>query len=300
MAISTLFDFIKTLDPRIQKASVIKDMDAIISEMGSYVLPMVKSMADTSTSAPLNSEWFQVFESNIQTGLKTPKRSTNCWLDLYSALLNVQANATQLRTSIEARLQEDTLRDGITAVASNMIRMVAAMSFVCSYTSEACDYLIAQESVHLGDSDDTPPAQARYIRSNIEKYVTILKDISIDPKEFAKRFDVIPDVYISEKNRANLSSLYAAKDIDPFANLNLASGWSGGIIYNMRLMWESYHAERFHAMKERKAILELRLLHLNNQRAGSSNPRLQKEIEGLQSRINKYDRKIRDVEASIY
>lgn len=296
---STLIEFIKSLSPRTNKSTVEKDLDSTLKELSTIAMPMVKSMADTTIASPLKSEWVGVFESHIRAQLKFSKKSSNIWLDLYAALVNVQSNAEYLRKAVDDYLQEDTLRDGITGRAAHIIRLAGAVSFITTYTAEVCDYSLAQEAVTLGDAESTPPAQAKYIRGSLEKYVRLLMDMSLPPKEFEKLFTSVPDMFLSEGNMATVAAMFTPKEIDPFRNLQTATNFTGSPIYMARLMWETWQADRFHAMKERKAMMELRLIHLQNKQAGSDNPRLQAEIEGLQARINKYDRRIREVEASL-
>lgn len=296
---TALIDFIKNLNPRIKKTTVERDLESTLKELASFTMPMVKSMADTTSASPLKSEWFDIFDSHVRDGLKTARKSSNIWLDIYAALVNVQANGEFLTKCVNDYMQEDTLRDGITARASQMVRLVGAMSFVTTYTAEVCDYTLAQEAVKMGDEDATPPAQAKHMRDDLGKYVRLLQDVSMAPKEFQTLFNDIPEIYLSTQNMATVSALFTPKQLDPFVNIKAADGWNGSPVYSLRLMWETWSAERFHAMKERKAMMELRLIHLQNKLEGSPNPRLESEIEGLQARINKYDRKIREVEASL-
>lgn len=295
---SSIFDFIQRLNPHIKKSTVQRDLENSLKELSSFAMPMVKSMADTTAASPLKSEWNNVFESHLRDGIKFSRKSSNIWLDLYAALTNVQSNGEFLKKVIEDYLQEDTLRDGITARASHVVRLVGAISFITNYVAEVTDYSIAQESVVMGDVSDTPPAQEKHIRTSLAKFVSCLKDTALPPKEFEKLFNDIPEAFLTG-NTAAIKGMFSAKEIDPFVGMQGVNGWTGSPIFAIRMMWETYHAERFHAMKERKTILELRLIHLQNQQNDSTNPRLQKEIEGLQARINKYDRKIREVESSL-
>lgn len=296
---ANLFDFIKSLAPHIKKPTVQRELDATIKELTSLTMPMVKSMADTTAASPLTNDFQEVFESHIRDSLKFARKGSNIWLDLYAALTNVQANADIVKKLVDDLLQEDTLRDGITARSAQLVRMAGTISYVNTYTSEVCDFVLSQESVKLGSEDDTPPAQARYIRDGLAKYAALLKDVSIPTKEFEKLLSDVPDAYVTGGASSLVEDLFTAKQLDPFNSIRGVQGWTGSPVFAARMMWESFWADRFHAMKERKAMLELRLIHLENQRAQSPNPKLQREIEGLQARINKYNRKIREVEASL-
>lgn len=294
----SISNFITTLIPHIKKPTVQKDLDATIKELSEYSIPMAKEMSNQYKLAPFKSTFYKVFVSHVNNHVKFEKKSDNIWFNISTALLNVQANAEKLRSMIDNYLQEDTLRDGITAKSANYLRMAGAMSFVSAYVTEVSDYILAQEAVVFGDTDETAPAQAKYLTDNAEKFARLLADTSIPTKDFEIIFSDIPDVYLQAKNQDAVAGMFTAKQLDPFNSL-AGSGWIGSPVYTIRMMWETFQAERYHAAKDRKAMLELRLIHLQNRQHDESNPRIQREIEGLQARIQKYDQKIRRVEESL-
>ena len=295
---SSIFDFIKNLNPHIKKTVVQRDLENTIKELSSFTLSMVKTLADKTAASPLTNPWFETFESRLRDGVKFERKSKNVWLDLHAVLTNVLANAEKLSKFVEDYLQEDTIRDGITFRASHMVRLAGAMSFVTNYTAEIADFAVAMENVAKGDENVTPPAQQQYLTQNIDKYIGCLKDVSVTPKDFERMFNDIPSAFMSGDTQA-VRGMFSEKELDPYVGMKGVTGWTGSPIFAVRMMWESYQADRFQTMKERKSIMELRLIHLENQRNSSENPRLQKEIDGLQARISKYDRKIREIEASI-
>lgn len=296
---SSLISFIKSLNPRIQKPVVLKDIDAVIKELRDVAIPMTRDLSVSYQASPFRSKWYDVFENNVRAEVKFAKKSNNFWTDLNAALQLTLINAQALRKFTEDYLQEDTLRDGITAKATNIVRMVSAMSFVSGFVIDAADYTLVQEAVALGQEDNTPPAQAEYINRNIQKFAQVLADTCIDPKKFESLFGDIPDVYVSDKNASVIASMFSNRQLDPFPNMSVMTNWTGSPIYSARLVWETWMADRYHASKDRKAMLELRLIHLENLHANSPNPRLEREIEGLQARIRKYDKKIREIEDSL-
>lgn len=296
---STLLNFIKKLNMRIEKPVVMKDTEATLKELQTMVVPMLKEMSEQAKIAPFKSKYFNNLSSHVYAYVKFARKSNNFWLDLGQAFSNVSANCDELHRLVEEYLAQDTLRDAISARGANLVRMAGVMSFVSSYATAAMDFAVQQESVALGNSDETPPAQYKYMFDEIEKFSRLLADVSIDPKQFKTLFTDIPEVYLSADNMASAAAMFAEKELDPFSNLRGVSNWVGSPIYSIRLAYETWQADRFHAAKDRKKMLELRLIHLQNQLEKSPNPRLEKEIEGLQARINKYDRKFREIEASL-
>lgn len=296
---SALTDFISKLSLRIRKPKVKSDIESTIKELREYTIPMAKEMATQYSVVPFSSEFYKVLESHVYDNMSFKRKSPNMWLNITDALLNVQENAILLEKQVNDYLQEDTLRDGISARSAQLLRMISVISFVSSYTLELCNYILAQEAVGLGDEDTTAPIQAKFMKDNIVRYCRSLADVSINPSQFETMFADIPDVFLNKQNESQVQSMFSAKALDPFKNMIGLSGWTGSPIYNIRMAWETYQAERYHANKDKKAMLELRLIHLQNRQNKENNPRVQKEIEGLEARIRKYDQKIRQVEESL-
>jgi hypothetical protein len=59
----------------------------------------------------------------------------------------------------------------------------------------------------------------------------------------------------------------------------------------------NYQIERYNSNKEKKKVLELRLLHLRLLNDGKNDPKIEKEINYIQRRVDSLDRKIKDSEA---
>lgn len=296
---STLTDFISKLSMRIQKPAVKKDLEATIKELNEYTLPMASEMAKQYSVVPFSSDYANAFSSQIRDQVKFAGRSENIWQNLSDALVRVQANAVTLEKLVNEYLQEDTLRDGITARAAQLLRMAGVISFISSYTLEAADFTLSEEAAKLGGESNTAPAQRKHMMDSLLRYARSLADASIDPKKFEKMFDDIPSVYVSTGNESQIASMFSARSLDPFSNVGMISGWTGSPIYNIRMSWETYWAERHHSNKDRRAQLALRLIHLQNMQNKEQNPRIEKEIEGLEARIRRYDQKIRAVEATL-
>lgn len=296
---SALLNFVKSLNPRIRKADAQSEIETTLKELRDYTLPMARSMNEQYKVVPFKSQFSKSFESLVYDHVKFERKSKNVWLDITTALNNVIANTEATKKLIDNVLQEDTLRDGVTARVAHVLRFAGALSFVSRYITEVADYILAQEAVAMGDADETAPAQANYLKNNMEKFARLLADTSIPPKEFDRMMADIPDAYLSDKDAATVTSMFTSKQLDPFTKMAGMSGWINSPVFVIRMMWETYQAERYHAAKDRKAMLELRLIHLQNRQQNENNPRLQREIEGLEARIRKYEQKIRKVEESI-
>lgn len=89
-----------------------------------------------------------------------------------------------------------------------------------------------------------------------------------------------------------------ADHVDLFANL--PQGFVGSPIYSIRLIFAQWEADRYRGLKDRKKMMELRLLHLTLLKEnGNTDVDVEKEIIYLQKRVSDIDFNLDKIEASI-
>jgi len=108
----------------------------------------------------------------------------------------------------------------------------------------------------------------------------------------------LPEVFLAEQNNQAASGFFKSNELDPFERYGI-SGFVGNPIYRIRLVVAKWQNDRYESAKAKKQQLELRLLYLQMQKDNTTDPSVVKEIERLQTRIENYDRYLREVEENI-
>ena len=81
---------------------------------------------------------------------------------------------------------------------------------------------------------------------------------------------------------------------------NLPTGFIGSPIYTVGLVFAQWEADRHKELKDKKKLLELRLLHLRLlQEQGKGDANQEKEITYLQRRVTDIDYKVSKIESSL-
>lgn len=294
--------YIQSLAPRISKPVVQKDIEATLKELDNQVIPMAHSVAEMYRVHPFTSLASKNLQAEIYGEIKFRSKAANYLFDLHTLLQNARANLVTIQKAVEVHVQQDTLRDGVTSRVAHLIRSASAISFISRFTLDILDFLLESETdskTHEASATEIPPARTKYILSSIERYVRLLADFGVPPKDMEKLLEDLPDVFVSPQNQRAISSMFSPAQIDPFRKTSLITNFVGNPIYHLRLMLADFEAKRYNAAKDKKVVMELRLIHLKNLLDNSPNPRVEREIEGVQKRIDSYDRYIREVEASV-
>ena len=293
-----IFDFIKSLTTRIEKNTLLDDVDTSIREINNFTIPALQTLSEVEKITPFTNEFAKKAENGLYAAIKFSRKGNNWISDLQSQMANVGQNLQSLRKIAEDALEQDTLKDAVTARGAHVIRAASAMSFLSRYAFEMSDFIMALEVSKVGKQDsDVPPAQVEYMNKKLDEFYRILADYSIPNKDFMKIFGDLPSIYLDQEGTS--SGMFSRIALDPFKNSMSMSGFRGNPIYHLRLLWTEWEAKRYHAAKERQVILNLRLIHLRNLQADQPNIRIEREIEGVQKRLDNLDRWIRDVEQSV-
>lgn len=298
-----LLSFAQSLLPRLEKDRIVEDLRVTISELGEVVAPNYSAASDffkTSKFASDNNKDFSdyfVRKFDYNGISKTPNFVT----DINKRLPNVKKNAEYIQEQIEAILEKDVISDGLTARKTILIRGAEHISFISRFASDLLNYVYIHEANEIGtDIDESmqlAPAMRAHIDKNFGVFASLLSHYGVEPKKFVSMFADIPEIVLSSKTQNSIAGLYKEHDIDPFSAAYVA-GFTGNPIYHLRLLVAEWQSNRYKANKDKKKMLELRLLHLKLLAEKKNDTKIQSEIEYVQGRVDRIERYLREVESS--
>lgn len=297
----SIVNFIKNLLPRLQKSEIEEDLRITLKELSTIAIPMYYTASQTLRLNKVNSEDAKLFEKAFYNTVNLKKKGPNFISDIHACLERMLANLTYLQDVVNNVLEADIIKEGLTAKKAHVVRAVGAISEASFFSIDFLNHILILETNSLSDADSQtqePPAQLKYINKKYLSFFKTLSDFGMDPANFKQIFQDIPDVVLTTKNSESVLQVFKPAKIDPFPMI-APKGFIGNPIYHARLIWSTFAANRYHADKDKKMLLELRLLNLNTVYEKNPNPRLQKEIEYLEGRIAGIDKKIREFENSI-
>lgn len=298
-----LMNFLNSLLPRVEKSRVAEDLRITISELESVVSSNYKHSADyfrankfaSSNNKDLSTVFYRNFNSK---GTKQP----NIISEVSVRLDNLIANAQFILDYVEKELSSDIIPEGLTVKKAAIIRAAEQLSFASRYSIDLLNLLYVNEAIEANaeveESLKLAPAAEKHVVSNISKFAVIVATYGIKQDEFEKSLGKIPDIELSKNTVNSVTGMYSEGEVDPFAG-SMTVGFQYNPIYHMRLVVAEWQASRYKANKDKKKILELRLLHLKLVQDKKNDPKLENEIVYLQGRIDKIERYLKDVEDTL-
>ena len=297
----SIINFIKAMLPRVMKADVEEDLRITEKELSQTTIPQYFSAGNLFKVNKIKSQEVNDFEKAFYKTMDLKSKGPNFIVDIHAALLRLQANLTYLQKLATDILEADLIAEGTTAKKAHILRAAGSISFVSNFALTFLNHILVLESEALSDKgteSDIPPAEKKYIDSRYDLFFKNLNEYSMDPEKFQKAMVEIPDVHLTSKNAASVAAVFKTSQLDPFGGMGL-KGFTGNPIYHIRLVVAEWQARRYNANKDKKKLLELRLLHLKSLYENSPNPRLEQEINYIENRVAKLDKAMREVEDTI-
>ena len=299
----SIFNFVKKLLPRIDRATVAEDLRTTEKECVNIVMPSWEAAAVhfkvNKLASDEASDMSMLFYRNFD--MRKASKAPDFVQDITRRLPALHEVIGYLQGELDNNLEKDIIAEGLTVRAAFILRAGGNVSFMTRFSMTLLNYLYMVEAeaanAELDPSLSISKAEIKYIDTNFVRFVKLLSEYTMPSKDFKAMISGLPEVFVGSRNEAGVSGLYG-NSLDPFEKLGMA-GFIGNPIYRIRLVVAKWQNDRYESAKAKKQQLELRLLYLQMQKDGAEDPTVAKEIERLTSRIENYDRQLREVEESV-
>jgi len=295
-----ILKFIKVLLPSLQKRDVMEDMRITISDLENNIIPSYKVAADFFSTNPFKAKETKELSNRFYKNLTSNgiHKQRSMIGDIHLRLVNYLEILRDVQDTMESSLDEDILNEAMSIRKANLLKIESSGFFISRYSSELLNYIYTLEENNLSkDATSLPPKTVKYVNRLLTRYVYLLGDVGITLSEYKTIIAKIPDVIITEDNSSAIGSIYKESDIDPISSDGLNFIYNP--IYHIRLTISQWQVNRYKEAKDKKKVLELRLLHIKTLKQGVEDAKLQKEIDYNQSRVDKLNRYISDVEEEV-
>lgn len=289
-----LLDFIKTLVPHLSKNDVLEDIRITKNELVSTTIPSLEQGAAHFNTTKMNSDDNKalslLFFRNYD--LAGSKSSSSIIAEINSKIGNMLKNLEFIEKEFDAVVGADIITDGITVKKAILLRGIEQISFISRFTLDFLTVLYMNEAIHadveLEESLKVPTIVIDRVNKNLAMYARLLTIYANKDFIFEKRLANLPDVVLNEATAESVASVYNQDKLDPL-NAPVLPGFGFNPIYHLRLIITEWQVSRYNVMKDKKKMLELRLMQLKLLTDKKSDPKLEQEITYIQSRIDKIE-----------
>jgi hypothetical protein len=299
-----LLGFIQSLIPHISKNDVLEDIRITRQELESTTIPATSQAAEhfkiTKIKSQNAKDLVNIFYRNYD--LAKQSSSVNIAAEIAEKLQVVLNNLKFVEKEFENSASSDIIAEGVTVKKAVMLRTVDQTTFISRFTMDFLTVLYRDEALEINPEVEENISVPKIVIDRVEKYIalyanllSIYGDKSFD---FEKRFASIPDVIMSERTQEAIVATYGESKLDPYG-APAVQGFLGNPIYHIRLLVAEWQANRYKAMKDKKKMLEMRLMHLQLLQENKNDAKLEQEISYIQSRVDKIEYSMAKAERSV-
>lgn len=303
MSALNILNFINSLRPRMARDDVLEDLNSTDQELLHAVLPSLEQASGFFKSYKPVSEGFKTLVQTFYRNVGNGSRQRGSLIeDLEDRMKEVKKNLQFVIKSQEELLEKDIISEGLTAKKAVLLQAGENLSFVTRYTLDLLTYLYQEEAKDLSEGQvaetDMPPNKVKLVMGSMPNYARLLGKYSMPHAKFVEALDKMPDVAINNATAAALAAVYQEDKLNPFST-SFVQNFDGNPIYRLRLMVAEWQANRYKVAKDKKKMLELRLLNLKLLQEKNPSPQLENEISYIQNRIEGLEAKMHRMEESV-
>jgi hypothetical protein len=219
--------------------------------------------------------------------------------DILAKHKRISVNLAYLSKYVCDNIRGDVVAGAVTVQQSTSIYLLCSLMFVNGYIVSLLSHMVDNQDLVELDSIE-PPFTEDYVKKNMLAFATAIGYLSQKQSDFEAMLSQATDTVINDDTIGPLKHLFANSKLrelfTPFNNQNFHR-----IILNIRLFFADESIESYKLDKEKKQQLELRLLQLQLELDGKSDPSLEQQIKHTQNRIDKlqasiekFERQVRD------
>ena len=294
-----ILDFVRSILPRLRKDQILEDLRITAGELEKSVVPAFDDAAKYFKSEKIKDKEATDAAAVFYRNYKGSRINKHVVLELQEKMDNVVKNLAFVADQNDDLLERDVLKDGLTAKKAILVRSAEQLSFIARFSMDFLNYIyMCETKASDGAVHDLVPAQLTALKNNIPNFAAIFGLFAQEPTKFQAAFDSMPDVIVNDKTYASLAAVYADDKLDPLQVL-LVQGFQGNPIYHLRLIVAEWQADRYKLMKDKKRMLELRLLNLKMLNEKNPDPKVEQEITYIQNRVETMEYKMKKMEDSV-
>lgn len=300
-----LIGFVKSLLPSFQKSDVETDMEISLEHIP-VIIENYSSLGVVIKDAPIQNKQSKDLLKTIYKDLDKAKvklsRNNNIGQDMVTLMSNAKVNGDLILKEISDSINDTIMSQALTAYKINLLRCVPHYYFMTRYALDLLNFLYIKEIEHAkletGKGYAINKKQEEFLVKNAWMFSRLISLYGSDPDHFKKQSESLSNVTVPKDAVEEVVQQFSSDKLDIFNNL--PNGFIGSPIYSIRLVFAQWEADRYRSLKNKRKLLELRLLHLKLQKEqGISDSNIESEIIYLQQTVTDMDFKLTKIEAEL-
>jgi len=274
-------------DKVVTKESIMATTNALFSSISNDILPTLKSVAKSK-------EYFSgdkvklltILGGNMELRTNNPEDVIKELIKFYKNISSENQNFVKL---VDTQVSDRVMRAVMTTQEAAIMKTLTDLSSVALFTLDLIYYIT------LPNDTEYPRVKITTLQEGIPTYGTLVKVYIVNFDKHVATLYKVAKTEIKKGSSASMMDKLLAKH-GKLVKFPILNGFVNNPIYHIRLWAADRDVEKYEALKDKKKLIELRLLDLKLQSGGKHDERLAKQISYYEDRVSSLEYDIRELE----
>lgn len=285
----SLLNYVQGIKHTVKKSDVLSSAENIFNNIENDVIPTLASILDSDSIKCIdNNRDLKIISNN---GVLKAKDNKDLLGKIKKVFENILKEHKTLIKVINKELPDIITNKTITAKDAAILRVINDIGGMSLYCIDLCYYILI-----IDGKTDYPKIKLNQIKEGLPTFNNMLKVYS---KNFNKLVSELPKVAnqnidLDEGSESMLETLLAKKG--KIINLPVAHGFVNNPFYHIRMWMLDKEIEKYESLKDKKRLVELRLMELKLNERNESDPKLRGQIEYYENKLTRIEYNIKEIE----
>lgn len=288
-------EYLKELMPRLKRTELEESIAKLHAELHETVMVTYESAMELFGTRKFKSKWVEQFDKLFEKEFRV-KYKGNFIAGIGSTLPLLAENLATIQR-LATKIEPSWSKDSVSLLSLNLVRSVDMLNFLTMFARRLLNLTLSMEMNVAEDKPETHEIQKseiNWINEHKTMFLGAYTILTMKKADLERRLNEVPNVVVGEDNAELVEGNLDRGQADPL-NLGLIPLPINLFYHVGRFIAERQAARYKSAIAERDSI-QMRLMYLRQLEQGSSDPILRSEIEIAQSRVEKLNYEIKEME----
>ena len=288
-------EYLRTLMPRLQRSELQDAMSKLRSELTDTVLPSYETGSELFGTRKFRSGWVQQFDKTFEKEFRI-KHKGNFIEGINSTLPYIMENLAAIERLV-SKTESNWSKDAVSLLGLNLLRATDQLNFICQYARRLLNTALAMEvNVSEGKAEtlDILKSEIEWLNVNKTMFIGGYSILTMKKGELERRLKEVPNIIVSEDTAEMVEGNLESAQVDPL-NLNIIPLMINPF-YHIGRFFAERQALRYKSAEAERYSIQMRLMYLRQLDNSEGDQILRNEIEITQSRVDKLNYEIREME----
>ena len=288
-------EYLKELMPRLKRSELEESIAKLHAELHETVMVTYESAMELFGTRKFKSKWVEQFDKLFEKEFRV-KYKGNFIAGIGSTLPLLAENLATIQR-LATKIEPSWSKDSVSLLSLNLVRSVDMLNFLTMFARRLLNLTLSMEMNVAEDKPETHEIQKseiNWINEHKTMFLGAYSILTMKKADLERRLNEVPNVVVGEDNAELVEGNLDRGQADPL-NLGLIPLPINLFYHVGRFIAERQAARYKSAIAERDSI-QMRLMYLRQLEQGSSDPILRSEIEIAQSRVEKLNYEIKEME----